>query len=112
MKKIEAVMKPFKLDGVKDALAEIGIQGMTVGEVKCFGREKAHRETFRGSEYAVDFLPEIKIELILSDDRLNAAVAAIVKGTKTGKTGNDQVFVSHIEDALQPNSERMLEHAL
>ncbi|MFZ0708738.1 MAG: P-II family nitrogen regulator, partial [Terrimicrobiaceae bacterium] len=88
MKKIEAIIKPFKLEEVKDALADLGIEGMTVSEVKGFGRQKGHTEIYRGSEYTVDFLPKIKIEVVLADSLLESAVAAIVKAAKTGKIGD------------------------
>ena len=94
MKKIEAIIKPFKLEEVKDALGEIGIEGMTVTEVKGFGRQKGHTEIYRGSEYTVDFLPKIKLELVLADNQVDAAVAAIIKAAKTGKIGDGKVFVS------------------
>ena len=105
MKKIEAVIKPFKLEEVKDALSEIGIEGMTVTEVKGFGRQKGHTEIYRGSEYTVDFLPKIKLELVLTDDRVTAAVAAIVKAAKTGKIGDGKVFVSPLEQAIRIRTE-------
>lgn len=105
MKKIEAVIKPFKLEEVKDALSEIGIEGMTVTEVKGFGRQKGHTEIYRGSEYTVDFLPKIKLELVLVDDRVTAAVAAIVKAAKTGKIGDGKVFVSPVEQAIRIRTE-------
>ena len=101
MKKIEALIKPFKLDDVKAALHEIGIEGMTVSEVKGFGRQKGHTEIYRGSEYIVDFLPKIKIELVLANEQKDAAVAAILKAAKTGKIGDGKVFVSAIEDAVR-----------
>jgi nitrogen regulatory protein PII len=101
MKKIEAIIKPFKLEDVKDALAEIGVEGMTVSEVKGFGRQKGHTEIYRGSEYTVDFLPKIKIDIVLSDDRVEGAVAAIIKAAKTGKIGDGKVFVSPIENAIR-----------
>jgi nitrogen regulatory protein PII len=101
MKKIEAIIKPFKLEEVKDALSELGIEGMTVTEVKGFGRQKGHTEIYRGSEYTVDFLPKIKLEIVAPDERVEAAVAAIVKGAKTGKIGDGKVFVSSIEDAIR-----------
>jgi nitrogen regulatory protein PII len=101
MKKIEAIIKPFKLEEVKDALAEVGIEGMTVTEVKGFGRQKGHTEIYRGSEYTVDFLPKVKIEIVISDEQLDAAVTAIVKAAKTGKIGDGKVFVSNIEDAIR-----------
>ncbi len=101
MKKIEAIIKPFKLEEVKDALGEAGIEGMTVSEVKGFGRQKGHTEIYRGSEYTVDFLPKIKIELVLPDDRVEQAVKAIVGAAKTGKIGDGKIFVSTIEDAVR-----------
>jgi nitrogen regulatory protein PII len=101
MKKIEALIKPFKLEDVKAALHEIGIEGMTVSEVKGFGRQKGHTEIYRGSEYIVDFLPKIKIELVLANEQKDAAVAAILKAAKTGKIGDGKVFVSAIEDAVR-----------
>ena len=105
MKKIEAIIKPFKLEEVKDALAEVGIEGMTVCEVKGFGRQKGHTEIYRGSEYTVDFLPKIKLEVVISDEHLDAAVAAIVKAAKTGKIGDGKVFVSNIEEAVRIRTE-------
>jgi len=101
MKKIEAIIKPFKLEEVKDALGEIGIEGMTVTEVKGFGRQKGHTEIYRGSEYTVDFLPKIKLELVLTDKQVDAAVATIVKAAKTGKIGDGKVFVSAVESAVR-----------
>jgi nitrogen regulatory protein PII len=101
MKKIEAVIKPFKLEEVKDALGEIGIEGMTVSEVKGFGRQKGHTEIYRGSEYTVDFLPKIKIELVVADNRAEEAIAAIIKSAKTGKIGDGKVFVSTMEQAFR-----------
>ena len=101
MKKIEAIIKPFKLEEVKEALAEVGIEGMTVSEVKGFGRQKGHTEIYRGSEYTVDFLPKVKVEVIVSDDLAEAAVGAIVKSAKTGKIGDGKVFVSRIEEAVR-----------
>jgi len=101
MKKIEAIIKPFKLEEVKDALGEVGIQGMTVTEVKGFGRQKGHTEIYRGSEYTVDFLPKVKIELVLSDKLVETALAAIIKAARTGKIGDGKVFVSPMEQALR-----------
>ena len=98
MKKIEAIIKPFKLNEVKQALNDVGIQGLTVSEVKGFGRQKGHTEIYRGSEYTVDFLPKIKIETVVTDQQVAAAVDAIVKAAKTGKIGDGKVFVSAIED--------------
>ncbi|MGD0348958.1 MAG: P-II family nitrogen regulator [Verrucomicrobiota bacterium] len=99
MKKIEAIIKPFKLNDVKEALNGIGILGMTVMEVKGFGRQKGHTEIYRGSEYTVDFLPKIKIETVLPDAQVEAAVEAILKAAKTGKIGDGKVFVSTVDDA-------------
>jgi nitrogen regulatory protein PII len=99
MKKIEAIIKPFKLQDVKDALNALGIQGMTVTEVKGFGRQKGHTEIYRGSEYTVDFLPKVKIETVLADAQVEAAVEAIIKAAKTGKIGDGKVFVSTIDEA-------------
>ena len=105
MKKIEAIIKPFKLEEVKDALAELGIEGMTVSEVKGFGRQKGHTEIYRGSEYTVDFLPKIKIEVVLADGLLEDATAAIIKAAKTGKIGDGKVFVYSIEDSIRIRTE-------
>jgi len=105
MKKIEAIIKPFKLEEVKDALSEVGIEGMTVTEVKGFWRQKGHTEIYRGSEYTVDFLPKIKLEVVIGEDRLDAAVAAIVRSAKTGKIGDGKVFVSCVEEAVRIRTE-------
>ena len=105
MKKIEAIIKPFKLDEIKDALGEIGITGMTVVEVKGFGRQKGHTEIYRGSEYTVDFLPKIKLELVVSDEQLEAAIGTIVKTAKTGKIGDGKVFISTIDEAIRIRTE-------
>ncbi len=105
MKKIEAIIKPFKLEEVKDALSEIGIEGMTVSEVKGFGRQKGHTEIYRGSEYTVDFLPKIKCEIVIADSQSDAAVAAIIKAAKTGKIGDGKVFVSTIDEAVRIRTE-------
>ncbi len=101
MKKIEAIIKPFKLTEVKDALHELGIQGMTVTEVKGFGRQKGHTEIYRGSEYTVDFLPKIKIELVLPDSQLKPAVDAISKAARTGKIGDGKIFVLPMDNAFR-----------
>jgi nitrogen regulatory protein PII len=101
MKKIEAIIKPFKLEDVKEALASIGVEGMTVTEVKGFGRQKGHTEIYRGSEYTVDFLPKIKIEVVLADNLVNPAVDAIIKSAKTGKIGDGKVFVSPVENVVR-----------
>ena len=112
MKKIEAIIKPFKLDEVKDALGEIGIEGMTVSEVKGFGRQKGHTEIYRGSEYTVDFLPKIKIELVVTDPQLTKAVEAISKAAKTGKIGDGKIFVSTVEQAVRIRTEEKGESAV
>ena len=112
MKKVEAIIKPFKLMEVKEALNGIGIQGMTVTEVKGFGRQKGHTEIYRGSEYTVDFLPKIKIEVVLGDSQASAAVDAIVKAAKTGKIGDGKVFVSSIENAIRIRTEETGEQAV
>ena len=105
MKKIEAIIKPFKLEEVKDALAEIGIEGMTVTEVKGFGRQKGHTEIYRGSEYTVDFLPKIKLETVVADSIVDQATAAIIKAAKTGKIGDGKIFVSAVEQAVRIRTE-------
>jgi nitrogen regulatory protein PII len=112
MKKIEAIIKPFKLEDVKDALAEVGIEGMTVSEVKGFGRQKGHTEIYRGSEYTVDFLPKIKMDIVVADDQVERAVAAIVKAAKTGKIGDGKVFVSPIENAIRIRTEETGDQAV
>jgi nitrogen regulatory protein P-II 1 len=105
MKKIEAIIKPFKLEEVKDALAEIGIEGMTVTEVKGFGRQKGHTEIYRGSEYTVDFLPKIKLETVVADNIVEQATGAIIKAAKTGKIGDGKIFVSTVEQAVRIRTE-------
>ena len=105
MKKIEAIIKPFKLDDVKDALHEVGVSGITVTEVKGFGRQKGHTEIYRGSEYTVDFLPKMKLEIVLPDHLTDSAVDAIVKAARTGKIGDGKVFVSPIENAVRIRTE-------
>ena len=112
MKKIEAIIKPFKLEEVKDALHEIGVAGMTVSEVKGFGRQKGHTEIYRGSEYTVDFLPKIKIELVVGDEKANEAVSAIIKAAKTGKIGDGKIFVSPVEEAIRIRTEEKGENAV
>ncbi|MDB6132368.1 MAG: nitrogen regulatory protein [Verrucomicrobiales bacterium] len=101
MKKVEAIIKPFKLEDVKEALHEVGFEGMTVTEVKGFGRQKGHTEIYRGSEYTVDFLPKVKIEVVVATERVEAALNAIVKAAKTGKIGDGKVFVSPVESAVR-----------
>ena len=105
MKKVESIIKPFKLEEVKEALSAVGVEGMTVIEVKGFGRQKGHTEIYRGNEYTVDFLPKIKIEIILADGMVAAAVEAIVKAAKTGKIGDGKVFVSPVENAIRIRTE-------
>ncbi len=112
MKKIEAIIKPFKLEEVKEALADIGVEGMTVTEVKGFGRQKGHTEIYRGSEYTVDFLPKIKIEVVLADGLLEAASAAIIKAAKTGKIGDGKLFISSVEQAVRIRTEDTGEKAV
>jgi len=112
MKKIEAIIKPFKLEEVKDALGDVGIEGMTVTEVKGFGRQKGHTEIYRGSEYTVDFLPKIKIELVIADDKTEEAVGAIIKAAKTGKIGDGKVFVSGVEQAVRIRTDEKGESAV
>jgi nitrogen regulatory protein PII len=105
MKKIEAIIKPFKLEEVKDALGEIGVEGMTVSEVRGFGRQKGHTEIFRGNEYTVDFLPKLKLDLVVANQLAQRAVEAIVKAARTGKIGDGKVFVSTIEEAVRIRTE-------
>jgi nitrogen regulatory protein P-II 1 len=112
MKKIEAIIKPFKLEDVKEALAGLGISGMTVTEVKGFGRQKGHTEIYRGSEYTVDFLPKIKLELVVADAQANSAVDAITTAAKTGKIGDGKVFVSTIEQAIRIRTGETNDHAV
>ncbi len=101
MKKIEAIIKPFKLDEVKEALQEVGIQGITVTEAKGFGRQKGHTELYRGAEYVVDFLPKVKVEVVLDDDQVDAAVEAIRKSAETGRIGDGKIFVSPVDNAIR-----------
>ena len=112
MKKVEAIIKPFKLEEVKDALGDVGIEGMTVTEVKGFGRQKGHTEIYRGSEYTVDFLPKIKVEMVLPDGSVEAAIGAIIKSAKTGKIGDGKIFVSPIEQAIRIRTEEKGESAV
>ena len=101
MKKIEAIIKPFKLDEVKEALQEVGLQGITVVEAKGFGRQKGHTELYRGAEYVVDFLPKVKIEVVVADDMAEKAIEAIKDSAKTGRIGDGKIFVSHIEETIR-----------
>ena len=112
MKQITAIIKPFKLEEVKEALADLGIEGMTVSEVKGFGRQKGHTEIYRGSEYTVDFLPKIKIEVVVVDSALEGALGAIVKSAKTGKIGDGKVFVSPVEEAIRIRTDETGEKAI
>src|ERR1043165_7258744 len=112
MKKIAAIIKPFKLEDVKEALAGIGVEGMTVSEVIGFGRQKGHTEIYRGSEYTVDFLPKIKLEIVLADNLVASAVDTIVKAAKTGKIGDGKVFVSPVENAIRIRTEETGEKAV
>ena len=101
MKKIEAVIKPFKLDEVREALSEIGVSGLTVTEVKGFGRQKGHTELYRGAEYVVDFLPKVKIEIVVPDDAVETAIDSIVKAARTGKIGDGKIFVTAVEQVVR-----------
>ena len=101
MKKIEAIIKPFKLDDVKEALQEVGIQGITISEVKGFGRQKGHTEIYRGAEYVVDFLPKIKLEIVLSEDKVRGVVDAITKVAHTGRVGDGKIFITSVDDAVR-----------
>ena len=112
MKKLEAIIKPFKLEEVKEALAELGIEGMTVTEVKGFGRQKGHTEIYRGSEYTVDFLPKVKVEVVLADDMVDKAVSVVVSAAKTGKIGDGKVFVVPVEHAVRIRTEEIGEKAV
>ncbi len=112
MKKIEAILKPFKLDDVKEALTEVGIEGMTVMEVKGFGRQKGHTEIYRGSEYTVDFLPKVKLDVVVADDQVEKAVEAIIKAGKTGKIGDGKVFVLPVEKAIRIRTDEEGDKAL
>jgi nitrogen regulatory protein P-II 1 len=105
MKKIEAIIKPFKLDEVKEALQDVGIQGLSVIEAKGFGRQKGHTELYRGAEYVVDFLPKVKLEIVMADDQVEGAIEAIINAAKTGKIGDGKIFVSDIEQAIRIRTE-------
>jgi nitrogen regulatory protein P-II 1 len=101
VKKIEAIIKPFKLDDVREALSDLGVTGMTATEVKGFGRQKGHTELYRGAEYVVDFLPKVKIELVISDDKVDACIEAITEAARTGKIGDGKIFVAPVEQAIR-----------
>ena len=112
MKKIEAIIKPFKLDEVREALSELGVSGLTVTEVKGFGRQKGHTELYRGAEYVVDFLPKIKIEVVIASDMLDTAVEAIIKAAHTGKIGDGKIFVTSVEQVIRIRTGETNETAL
>jgi nitrogen regulatory protein PII len=112
MKKIDAIIKPFRLEDVKDALHEAGVVGMTVSEVKGFGRQKGHTEIYRGAEYTVDFLPKLKLELVVADHQVATAVAAIIRGAKTGKIGDGKIFVSSVDEVIRIRTEERGEAAV
>jgi nitrogen regulatory protein P-II 1 len=112
MKKIEAIIKPFKLNDVKEALHEIGLTGMTVCEVKGFGRQKGHTEIYRGSEYTVDFLPKVKVEMVVPDTQVQSAVDAIIKSARTGKIGDGKVFIANVEEAIRIRTDERGEKAI
>lgn len=112
MKLITAIIKPFKLEDVKDALSELNIEGMTVTEVKGFGRQKGHTEIYRGSEYTVDFLPKLRVDVVVTDAQLEGAVGAIVKAAKTGKIGDGKVFVAPVEEAIRIRTEESADDAI
>ena len=112
MKKIEAIIKPFKVEEVKDALNEIGIAGMTLSEVKGFGRQKGQTEIYRGSEYTLEFLPKVKLEIVVDDSRADAAIQAVVKGARTGKIGDGKIFVSLVEEAVRIRTEERNQMAI
>ena len=112
VKKIEAIIKPFKTEAVKDALAAVGIEGMTLSEVRGFGRQKGHSEIYRGSEYTVDFLPKVKVEVVLADDMVDKAVTVVVAAAKTGKIGDGKVFVLQVDHAVRIRTEEIGEKAV
>lgn len=112
MKKIEAIIKPFKMDEVREALAEVGVTGMTVSEVKGFGRQKGHTELYRGAEYQVDFLPKVKIEVVVADELVEQCVEAVIKAAKTGKIGDGKIFVYPVESAIRIRTEEQNEDAI
>ena len=112
MKKIEAIIKPFKLEEVKDALAAIGVEGMTITEVKGFARQKGHTEIYRGSEYTVDFLPKLKMEIVLPDDKVDAAAAAIIQAARTGKIGDGKIFILPLEQVIRIRTEEKGDQAI
>ncbi len=112
MKKLEAIIKPFKLDSVKEALLKIGVNGMSVSEIKGHGRQKGHTELYRGAEYVVDFLPKVKIEVVLKDEMVDSAIEAIIKSAKTGKVGDGKIFISNVEKAIRIRTGEMDDEAI
>ncbi len=112
MKKIEAIIKPFKLDDVKEALQELGLQGITVVEARGFGRQKGHTELYRGAEYVVDFLPKVKVEVVVNDDQVEKIIEAIVAAAQTGRIGDGKIFVTPVEDAIRIRTGERGEHAI
>ncbi len=112
MKKIEAIVKPFKLDEVREALAEVGVTGLTVTEVKGFGRQKGHTELYRGAEYVVDFLPKVKIEVVVTDNLVEQVIEAIIKAARTGKIGDGKVFVSEVQQVVRIRTGELNESAI
>jgi nitrogen regulatory protein P-II 1 len=112
MKKIEAIIRPFKVDDIREALSEIGVKGITLTEVKGYGRQKGHTEVYRGSEYNVDFLPKAKIEIVVKEDMLEKVIATIIKVAKTGKVGDGKIFISPIEDVIRIRTEESGEEAI
>ncbi|MEY3220981.1 MAG: hypothetical protein RIT27_2338 [Pseudomonadota bacterium] len=112
MKKIEAIVKPFKMDDVREALAEVGVSGMTVAEVKGFGRQKGHTELYRGAEYVIDFLPKVKIEIVVADEQVDVCLEAIAKSARTGKIGDGKIFVTAVEKVVRIRTGEVNEDAL
>jgi nitrogen regulatory protein P-II 1 len=112
MKKIEAIIRPFKIDDVREALSEIGVKGMTISEVKGYGRQKGHTELYRGSEYKIDFLPKIKLEIVVADKMVDRIVSTIIKTAKTGQVGDGKIFISSIEDVIRIRTEESGEAAV
>ncbi len=112
MKKIEAIIRPFKIDDIREALSEIGVRGMTLTEVKGYGRQKGHTELYRGSEYQIDFLPKIKIEIVASDNQVDKIVDTLIKAAKTGQVGDGKIFVSPVEDVIRVRTEESGDEAL
>jgi nitrogen regulatory protein P-II 1 len=112
MKKIEAIIRPFKIDDVREALSEIGVKGMTISEVKGYGRQKGHTELYRGSEYKIDFLPKIKLEIVVADNMVDRIVSTIIKTAKTGQVGDGKIFISPIEDVIRIRTEESGEAAV